>query len=177
MKKLLKISLLITITALLVLSFASCEKDEFAPPKGMEHAADPLASFYLYVPEAWEVDYTKGIGGAYYSESDPSSVSVMAWEVPNTDTTVDDWWTTNVSELEKVFDNFALVEEKNATVSEVAAKSYTYTASLAGVDYKYMQVAFIKNGSVYLFTYTSIPEKFDLHTEDVAQMLQFLTVK
>lgn len=169
--------MLLVLMSALLFTAVSCKNDEFAPPKGMEHAADPLASFYLYVPEKWEVDYTKGIGGAYYSESDPSSVSVMAWALPHTDTTLDEWWTTNVSEIEKVFDNFVLVEEKNATVNGVAGKSYTYTASLAGVDYKYMQVAFIKNGSVYLFTYTSIPTSFDSHLEDVAKMLEFLTVK
>ncbi|MBE6617503.1 MAG: hypothetical protein E7627_06165 [Ruminococcaceae bacterium] len=162
---------------LLLITAVGCQKDEFAPPKGMEHAADPLASFYLYVPEEWEVDYTRGTGGAYFSDSDPSSISVMAWALPNTDTKVEDWWTTNVSELEKVFDDFALVEEKNVTVDEAHGKSYTYTASLAGVDYKYMQVAFVKDGSVYLLTYTSIPENFDSHLEDVAEMLEFLTVK
>lgn len=177
MKRTLVRIMLMVLAATLLFAAVGCEKDEFAPPKGMEHAADPLASFYLYVPEKWEVDYTKGIGGAYYSDSDPSSVSVMAWALPHTDTKIDDWWTTNVSEIEKVFDNFTLVEEKNATVDGVAGKSYTYTASLAGVDYKYMQVAFIKDGSVYLFTYTSIPEKFDSHLDDVAEMLEFLRVK
>lgn len=176
MKRIFNMIALLLLAAVL-LTAVGCQKDEFAPPKGMEHAADPLASFYLYVPEEWKVDYTGGTGGAYYSDRDPSSVSVMAWALPNTDTTVEDWWETNVGELTQVFDNFTLVEEKNATVDEAHGKSYTYTASLAGVDYKYMQVAFVKGGSVYLFTYTSIPENFDSHLEDVAEMLEFLTVK
>ena len=176
MKRILNV-IAIALLALVLLTAVGCQKDEFAPPKGMEHAADPLASFYLYVPEKWVVDYTKGIGGAYYSESDPSSVSVMAWELPNTDSKVEEWWDTNVGEIEKVFDNFAIVEEKNVTVCDAHGKSYTYTASLAGVDYKYMQVAFVKDSSLYLFTYTSVPENFDSHLEDVAEMLEFLTIK
>ena len=43
--------------------------------------------------------------------------------------------------------------------------------------YKIMQAACIKGSSVYLFTYTSIPENYDLHTEEVAQMLQHFIIK
>ena len=30
---------------------------------------------------------------------------------------------------------------------------------------------------IYLFTYTSVPENYDTHLEDVTEMLQFFVIK
>jgi hypothetical protein len=40
-----------------------------------------------------------------------------------------------------------------------------------------MQAACIKGSTVYRFTYTSVPENYDTHLEDVAEMLQFFVIK
>ena len=143
----------------------------------MVSATDEKADFCLYVPDEWQIDYSTAAAGAYCSASDPSSVSVMAWDLDYTDTTVDDWWAANVDEVNVVFDNFTLESEENITMSEVYGKKYTYTASLGNFNYKIMQAACIKGSSVYLFTYTSVPENYDLHTEEVAQMLQHFIIK
>ena len=93
------------------------------------------------------------------------------------DTTVDEWWQTNVNEVGVVFDNINIESEENITMSEVYGKKYIYTASLGDFNYKIMQAACIKGSSVYLFTYTAIPENYDLHTEDVAAMLEHFIIK
>ena len=173
------LALLALLCLLLALTcLVSCaKKDEFSPPTGMKLATDEQATFHFYVPEAWTVDYSTAAAGAYYSLSDPSSVSVMAWELPNTDSTVDDWWELNVGEIEKVFSDVAVESAENATVDGVYAKKYTYTATLGEYAYRFQQVAAIKDGAVYLFTYTSLPENFDKHLEDVGQMLEFLLLR
>ena len=175
---LLKIALVIVLL-MFAAAFASCgnSNDPYAPPTGMISATDEKADFCLYVPDEWQIDYSTAAAGAYFSASDPSSVSVMAWDLEYTDTTIDDWWATNVDEVNVVFDNFTLESEENITLSEVYGKKYTYTASLGNFNYKIMQAACIKGSSVYLFTYTSIPENYDLHTEEVAQMLQHFIIK
>ncbi len=177
MKRSLTRILLFIIIAAVALSAAACKKDKFAPPDGMVTASDPLASFYLYVPDNWTVDHTEGTGGAYYSANDPSSVFVTAWEMPNADSTIDDWWNTNLTDLTLIFRNFALVSEDTTVVNGLEAKSYTYTASLGDYNYKFMQVACLKDGSVYLITYTSLPETFDSHMADVEKMLEYFTIK
>lgn len=159
---------------------ASCsKKGEFDPPAGWQAASDEQADFYFYVPDNWTVDFSTAAAGAYYSAADPSSVSVMAWELPNTDTSLDDWWELNREELEKVFDNFNLESEENMTLTadNLYAKRYVYTAELGGYGYRYMQVAALKGTSVYLFTYCSVEENYESHLEAVEDMLGFLIIK
>lgn len=162
---------------ILTLSFASCEKNDSSAPAGWITAADEKADFYFYVPDEWTVDYTTAAAGAYYSSDDPSSVSVLAWELEYTDTTVDEWWELNEGEISYAFQNVELVSEENTTVDGIYAKSYTYTASLSDFNYKIMQTVIIRNATVYLFTYTSTPENYDSHLEDVNSMLDYLKLK
>ena len=177
MKKLVSRILVILLIAATVLTAAGCKKDNADAPKDMVLAADPLASFYLYVPEKWTVDYTEGTGGAYFSAGDPSSVFVSAWDMPNTDSTIEDWWTTNLTDLELIFSDLTIVSEDTTVVDGLEAKSYTYTATLGSYSYKFMQVACMKDGTVYLFTYTSQPELFDSHMGDVEKMLEYFAIK
>ena len=160
-------------------ALASCgnSDDPYAPPAGMVSATDNKADFCLYVPDEWQIDYTTAAAGAYYSASDPSSVSVLAWDLDYTDTTVEEWWETNVNEVGIVFDEINVESEENITLSDVYGKKYVYTASLGDFQYKIMQAACIKGSSVYLFTYTAVPENYDLHTEDVAAMLEHFIIK
>ncbi|MBQ4353460.1 MAG: hypothetical protein IJC71_01060 [Clostridia bacterium] len=178
MKNILTRILLAAMLTVFAVMLASCgEKDEFAAPAGMVTASDEKADFYLYVPEEWTVDYSTAAAGAYYSPADPSSVSVMAWELEHTDTSLDDWWTVNQNDITMVFQNFALESEENCTINDLYAKKYTYTASLGEYNYKIMQAACIKDAVVYLFTYTSLPENFDAHLGDVNEMLEYLIIK
>ena len=97
-------SLLLALALLPALFCVSCaKKGADGAPTGYVSASDEQADFILYVPQKWTVDLSTAAAGAYYSASDPSSVSVMAWELPNTDTSLDDWWELNRSELESVF--------------------------------------------------------------------------
>lgn len=169
--------ILFGVLAVLAASLTSCEKDEFAAPTGMVTASDEKADFYFYVPDEWTVDYSTAAAGAYYSTSDPSSVSVMAWELEHTDVSIDEWWEINRSDINVVFQNFNLESEENMTIDELYAKKYVYTATLGEFDYKIMQAACIKDATVYLFTYTSIADNYDAHLNDVSQMLEFLTIK
>ena len=172
--KIILVAMLVVFAAVLT----SCgEKDEYSAPAGMVTASDEKADFYLYVPEEWTVDYSTAAAGAYCSASDPSSVSVMAWELEHTDTTVDEWWAVNQEDVNMVFDNFVLESEENTTINDLYAKKYIYTASLGEYDYKFMQAACIKDSTVYLFTYTSVLDNFDSHLDEVAEMLEYLIIK
>lgn len=170
---------LVIVLLMCAAALASCgnSDDPYAPPAGMVSATDNKADFCLYVPDEWQIDYTTAAAGAYYSASDPSSVSVLAWDLDYTDTTVEEWWETNVNEVGIVFDEINVESEENITLSDVYGKKYVYTASLGDFQYKIMQAACIKGSSVYLFTYTAVPENYDLHTEDVAAMLEHFIIK
>lgn len=179
MKNILMKIALVIVLLMCAAALASCgnSDDPYAPPAGMVSATDNKADFCLYVPDEWQIDYTTAAAGAYYSASDPSSVSVLAWDLDYTDTTVEEWWETNVNEVGIVFDEINVESEENITLSDVYGKKYIYTASLGDFQYKIMQAACIKGSSVYLFTYTAVPENYDLHTEDVAAMLEHFIIK
>ena len=172
------LALLLALTAASALVSCS-KKGEFDPPTGWQAASDEKADFYFYVPDKWTVDYSTAAAGAYFSAADPSSVSVMAWELPNTDSSLDDWWALNREEVEKVFSNFNLESEENLTLTKdnLYAKRFVYTADLGGYSYRYMQVAAVKGTSVYLFTYASVPENYEKHLDAVDEMLGFLIIK
>lgn len=175
MKKLTRIAL-IALTVLIALSLFSCGKKDDGVPAGMKRASDEMADFTLYVPEEWNVDMATAAVGAYYSASDPSSVSVMAWGLEYADANLDDWWEINLSEIEKVFTNVEIISEDNLDVDGLYAKRYVYSASLGDYDYTIMQAACLKRGAVYLFTYESIPENYDAHLTEVDEMLANLKI-
>lgn len=174
MKKTTKITALILLAAVLALALVSCKNDD--TPKGMIKASDDKADFTLYVPESWTVYTVAADVGAYASDNDPSSVAMMAWYLESHDTSLEDWWKTNVSDLELVFSDVEILSEENTEIDGRNAKKYTYTASLSGNSYKLIQAACIKKGTVYVFTYTSVPDNFDGHLDEVESMLSNLKI-
>lgn len=170
--------LLCLLLAAFAFSLAACsDKGEYAPPAGYVLASNEDADYCLFVPDEWTVDMSTAAAGAYYSGSDPSSVSVMAWELEHTDTTIDEWWETNKTDIDLVFADVEVVAEENTTLDELYAKRYTYTAALGEHTYKFMQEAAIKDGSVYVFTYTSLADNYDSHIDEVEEILSFVVIK
>ena len=175
-RKLIKtVSLLLL--AVMAMSFAlACSQDQYLP-RNMKAAYSEADSFRFYIPEKWVLDEGQDSVGAYYSNKDPSSVSVLAWELEHTDDTVDTWWETNEQDLKMVFSDFELVSQENTTVDGKYARKYTYTATLGETKFKFLQVAFVSSAVVYLLTYTSKESTFDSHLDDVNMMLEHWALK
>ncbi len=170
------------VTALLLAMaalFTSCGKEtDVSVPRGMILSSDPaLTDYYLFVPDTWTVDLTTAASGAYCSDSDPSSVSMMVWELEHTDTSLDDWWTANESDLNLVFQNYTLESKENTTINGNYAQKYVYTAELGSNQYKIMQIGILKNGKVYLFTYTSLPDLYESHLEEITEITENIIIK
>lgn len=164
----------------IVMLLSSCTSDSNAvnPPSGMILSCDPeITDYYLFVPEKWTVDLTTSASGAYYSNNDPSSVSMIVWELEHTDTSLDDWWTANAADLELVFQNFSLESQENTTLDGNYAQKYVYTADLGENHYKIMQIGALKNGRVFLFTYTSLTDNYDAHLEDVTKITDNIIIE
>jgi len=172
--------LAVTFLILAASLFTACGKnvDGIEIPNGMILSCDPkVTDYYLFVPQNWTVDLTTSASGAYYSNTDPSGVSMMVWELENTDTTLDDWWTINETDLQMVFQNYTLESKENTTVDGNYAQKYVYTANLGENQYKIMQLGILKNSKVYLFTYTSLANLYDSHLEDVAMITENIIIE
>ena len=60
-----------------------------------------------------------------------------------------------------------LISSENTLIDEKAATKYIFTATVSGVEYKFMQYITKYGGMVYMLTYTAPIDNFDLHTEEV----------
>ena len=63
------------------------------------------------------------------------------------------------------------LENLSAVLGERNGKSFEYTSSIADVNYKYRQIVVIYKNMFYIFTYTSTPEGYDLHADEVEQII------
>ena len=150
-------------------------------PDGMKAltSSDKL-DYYIYVPAAWVQDLSTGAVSAYVSSSDLSNVSMTQFNLDELKK-LDDHVADYIADLETNLNGFKLEEgypEKGATLlGGVEAKKLEYTASLAGNEYKYMQIICAKSGTIYFFTYTAMAEAYDEHTEEVQQILDNFAFK
>ncbi len=183
MKKIITAAVLLALVVSLAVTFTACSNtsDEYAPPAGMINASVAEANFYLYVPDKWTVDNSAISAGAYYNKADPSSVSLMRGDLDaetlSAENPLDAWWDKNKTELSEVFSDFNVESEDNLLIDSAAGKKYVYTASIAGDSYKFMQAAVIKKEDVYIFTYSSTPENFDSHLDEVSEMIEHIIIK
>ena len=98
---------------------------------------------------------------AHVSESDRSSVSVAQWNLSEELSSIDAWWEDYKEQVnDDLFAEMAIVTEKEKTVVDgKAASKYIYYGTLkGGVKYTFLVVATVRNGSIYVITYTSIGE-------------------
>lgn len=169
------ISLILAIICMLAL--ASCGAKETNVPDGMKVASGEVVDYNLYVPENWICDVASGATTAYYSDNDASNVSVMTYTFRNTDDTVGAWHENFMDDFGTVYSDIEVITDGEDTVlGGAAAKKYVFKGTLEGTTYQFMQVATSRKAAlsapqVYIFTYTSLPDLYENHTEDIQSML------
>lgn len=176
MKSIRKISALVAALLSAALLLCACgTKDGSAPELGWKEISNEGVSYNFYVPDEWISDIATGMTAAYVSNADNSNVSVIAFDLQSGEiSTVADYWKTYEPDLKAIFTDFTYVSEADETkLDGVDALSYTYTGTVAGTEYKIMQVVAMKDAQVYIFTYTATTDRYDSHFEDVFAMLGF----
>ena len=167
-------AVLAIITLMTVVLLAGCKTSATEVPSGMKIVSSDAEAFYLFVPMTWVTNTSSGAASAYYSDKDRSNVS-MTCMVSEDVTTVDDYVKKCQAELAALFDSYTPVGEvTDAVIGERNGKCFEYTAKIGETEYKY--VVIYKN-LFYVFTYTSTPEGFDLHTADVDNIVSKIRFK
>lgn len=151
--------------------------DNSTAPIGFKEISDEALTYHFYVPDEWTTDISTGVTSAYFSGADPSSVSMTAFELDRSITSVDDYWSKYEEDFKSIFADFEYVNISECTLDSSPAKQYIYTATLTGEQYKFMQVVTIRNNQVYIFTYTALAEMYDSHIEDVLAILDYFDFK
>ncbi len=175
MKNILKLSALLCVILTAAALFCGCTQQDGEAPMGFKEISNDGVSYNLYVPDEWISDISTGVTAAYYSNVDPSNVSVIAFDLTaDTATNIEGYWATYEPSLKALFSNFEYVGEPDKIkLDGTDATAYTYTGTLTDVQYKVMQVVTIKDAQVYVFTYTATAEKYDTHFEDVWAILGY----
>lgn len=190
-----KKTLLLLLSLVMLLCFASCGKTGDAPT-GFRLASDAeLCDYVLYVPEAWvsesnQSNYTI----TTVSNADTCSLSVAKLENVYEPTMAEYW---DKCKTEYAFlQNFTVlpggtdengqpVEWAKATVGtgESARNGYRYvfTGDYNGVSYKYQQIFLVKNGlfgsDLYCITYAATADHYDNHLETVNAILGYFAFR
>ena len=86
-----------------------------------------------------------------------------------------EYWDKYKSDLESTLTDIKYDETTEDGLSllldETEALKYSYTATVTGTEYHFMHVICVRNGNVYMLTYTAIPAYYDAHMEDVQSII------
>ncbi|MBQ5648666.1 MAG: hypothetical protein IIV03_00865 [Clostridia bacterium] len=162
-----KITALI-LSLIAVFALASCGTND--APSGMKLASNEVCDYYFYVPTNWTVDMSTGVTSAYYSEKDRSNISMTSYALSG-EMTADSYWESIRSTYAALFAEMSEPEVKTTALDGVEAKQYTYVAKAGTEQFKIMQIFCVKGETVYVFTFTATPEKFEEHIDKVALVL------
>ena len=169
----------ITLMVVMMLFVSSCKKEETGVPDGMFYEKNDAVNYTLYLPEGWIIDRNDGMVSAHADEKDRSNVSVTTFALPREYNLSLSEYINN--EYEKYFNsNFVdmeiLKDFSDTTLDKRPAKKVVFKASVGNIPYQFMQILTLNtDGYVYVFTYTSTPDAYDTHEEEVNSMLTEFT--
>ncbi len=163
MKRIVAVLLLL----LLIVSLAACSKDN-GTPEDMKNVAMENDKFYLYVPETW-VEYR---GGATAPNADGSSVLATTYLMEEGHTPESLFEEELLPSIKAAFTDLELIEDlcEETMLGGIDAMQYVYTASMGNQTYWFMDVISIHKGFAYRVTYTSTPEHYADHLDDIEQI-------
>ena len=180
MKTTIKALLSLTLCLVFLLGLASCgNKQDPNAPEGYVTASDECADYYLYVPSKWLVDTAKNslMASARASQytSTPNVTMMPCSDDASEYATIGDYWSYYKGTLEKVFD---LAKDENGNTTDKSsftlegepsslkaggrdAMKYVYTATLSGIELKYVQLIIKSGSTMHIFTYTATLDSYD----------------
>lgn len=168
-------ALLITILAAMLL-LSGCAQSNGDAPAGMKLFSNEYVEYTAYVPESWIMSEPTATPYAYVSSTDASSVSIVASDLTadQMELTLDELWDGYVEDFEANMPDMKYVGEHpiKTTLDNVKANQYVYTATVAGIEYKYQQTLCVEGGTIYIITYTSTPELYDENIANVENILK-----
>lgn len=171
MKRYVSVILLI----LTLLALVSCgEEADLTVPEGMIELSNDKVNYNLYIPDDWTPETSTGVLTAKYSDSILVNVSMMAVTAPADISNAADYWAQFTEDFGNTIAELEMIEENAAVLLDGhEASRYVYRGTVAGsVSTQYQQIICVKEGVIYIFTYTADPEKYQEYLPDVEQMLE-----
>ncbi len=158
----------------LTLLLCGCAAQEEGVPQGMKRLEGHTNDYSICVPKDWVSDKDSSTLSAYVSSVDSSSISVTAFAL-EAQKDLNSFWNSYKEDFEATFNGtMKYVGEMpvTTTLDKIPANKYVYTAEVTGTTYQFVQVTCINEGQVYIITFTTTPELYDDHTENIEKILQ-----
>ena len=166
--------ILALLAAIMVLSLcfglSSCGKDPTVPD-GYQRISGEDVPYNFYAPTQWSINTGTAGNSVYYTATDRSMVVVTSYVPDAGQETIDTFWAFVESEYASAYNDYELIESSASALGGRNAMRYTFTATIGGQPCKVLQVVTAYGNSYYMLTYTSTPENFDAHLEDVEGMI------
>lgn len=159
-------SLLVALLALVALPLTGCSTDEtdsgIAIPAGMQVLREG-DGYVCFVPTDWKLGSRFGVDYAYL---DFYYCSISLSVTPTELTDASDAFKDDLEHFRESFADFKLITKEEGETTTVgldteykyAAVSYVYTMTVDGAANKYKQCLFIRDGKLFILTYTAAAE-------------------
>lgn len=159
----------------MLLSGCAAKPEASDIPKGMKIFSNEYVDYTAYIPEAWIVNEPTATPYAYVGSQDASSINIVAQSLSNEqiEAGLEAYWEEYAESFKQNMPDFESVSEvtEGFLLDKTAASQYIYTGTVSGVKYQFQQTVCMHGGYVYIITYTSTPELFNEHIEDVEQVI------
>ena len=181
----------VLLCAVMLLSLASCAKNEEEVPEGMQIASCAGADYRLYVPTSWVVNTSYGVSGAYRNIKEQSTVSMVSYAVSDyTAQMAEDgvnteesgariaWFWENECRAavarQDLNGTVTMVEEEcvSTSLGGANAKQYRFGALIEGQNLHFLQVVAEREGKFYVFTLTANERMLESCLADANRMLE-----
>lgn len=142
-------------------------------PDGMQLLSNKAVDYIMFVPSDWSITVNTGMSAARAPEGS-ASVSAVGFDIRTAD--VDAFWAGYEADIKATFGNMTYLSEENKydTVTLGGydfARTYKFTVNKGDVSYRYSETVLIRDGYVYLITYSASGDDFAAHEADYTKML------
>ncbi len=150
-------------------------------PEGMrEISLEGIHEYSLFVPDAWRTDMQSGIVSAYVSETDRSNISLAHYYPPSGVNTIAEFFAALGTSYSSLYENFEVLHQHGEGDEPIAIGGregalYLMRGTHGGVDYRVMQIFFVKSSNIYVFTYPATDAVFDTHKPTVDDIVAKIT--
>lgn len=165
--------LAVLLVAVSLISLVSCTSESLKKAEHDEIYRENVVDFTLFLPDGWIVDNTTFVVSAHAAKDDDSTITMTQASLPGGYQEIPTIFENTKNDLTQLYRFKTLKEAEKRKVAGVEAAIYRYslTDKQSEITLHYLQCLFIKDGTLYTFTYYATPERFEGHLEAVDKIL------
>ncbi len=158
--------LLLAVSLFLLASCGGKNEGEESMPKNTNRAGNDAVDYFFYYPDNWTVDRNDAMISIRYDASPSNtferyaSISVISFTLVDPQQVVNEYWEEYEDDLAETYSDYELLKSEETELGGVIAARKEYTGGLGGTTYNFVQVVCIRNGVVYLVTFTASREDY-----------------